>query len=125
MGAWDIGVLNNDAALDAMYDFEETIDIKGCTKKYLESDYIDEALLAVEIIDISLNGVDKEILGGFYGYEGFFKKVEKVSMPELKEDAIKTLHHIQKGDTGWTSEVSRKRKSLLKKIEKRLKLKEV
>ena len=73
MGAWSYEVLSNDRALDAMWDLADSKNLKENVIEFLESGDINEKVLACEIVDISINGVDKEILGSLYEYEEFFK----------------------------------------------------
>lgn len=121
MGAWSYEVLSNDRALDIMMDLEDSKDIKADLLKIFDgySD-IDEKLLAVEIVDISLNGVDEDILGGVYEYEDWFKEIEKTPMNDLLLKAIRTIKYIKEHDGGWVERVKEQRMKLLDTIEKRL-----
>ena len=127
MGAWGYEVLYNDDALDVMDDLATHTNedwIKNNIHTILHRDIIFELLLAVEIVDISLNGIDKEILGGFYGYEDWFKNIEKIPMENFRDDAIRAIEYIQKEeeqDNPWGEDTQKDRKQLLKKIENRLK----
>ena len=121
MGAWSYEVLSNDRALDTMMDLEESKDIKADVIKLLDGySSIDEKLLAVEIVDISLNGIDEDILGSLYEYEDWFKEIEKTPMNDLLLKAIHTIKYIKKHDGGWVEEVKEQRMELLNTIEKRL-----
>ena len=77
MGAWSYEVLSNDRALDTMSELEYSKDIKAEVENLLDDGDPDEKVLACEIVDISINGVDEKILGGLYEYEEFFKKNSK------------------------------------------------
>lgn len=125
MGAWSYEVLTNDTALDMMGDLVNSQDIKTDIHNILHGNcYTAEFLLAVEIVDISLNGIDEDILGGLYEYEDWFKNIEKISMEDLREDAIHVIKFIQESEEkngGWVKEVKEDRKQLLIKIENRLK----
>ncbi|MBQ3543502.1 MAG: DUF4259 domain-containing protein [Lachnospiraceae bacterium] len=123
MGAWDYQVLTNDSALDLMTVISKTQrTLKNCIKTVFKtSSDVHELLLMVEIVDISLNGLDEDILGGFYGYEKWFEEIRKNPLTELKNDAIRTIKHIQEIDSGWVDDCKEQRKELLIKIEKRLK----
>lgn len=125
MGAWDCYVLTNDSALDMMDELADSEDIKKDVYKILHGEYpnMHEFLLAVEIVDISLNGIDKDILGGFYDYEKWFKNIEKAPMEELRNDAIHVIKFIQETEEKenyWVDNIQEERKELLKRIEKRL-----
>ena len=125
MGAWSYEVLTNDYALDLMGDLEDSKDIKTDIYNVLHGEWwgTHEFLLAVEIVDISLNGIDEDILGSFYGYKDWFKKIEQTPMEDLKDDAIHVIKFIQKVEEehgGWVEDCKEPRKQLLAKIEKRL-----
>lgn len=121
MGAWSYEVLTNDAALDMMGELEICGNLKDYLYDILHGEsYIEEFLLAVEIIDISLNGIDETILGSFYDYEDWFKEVEKMDLNDLKDDAIHVVEYVQQKDYGWTDDVIYERRQMLKRIEKRL-----
>ena len=78
MGAWSYEVLSNDRALDTMWDLVDSKNLKEDIIKLLENGDTDEKVLACEIVDISINGVDEEILGGLYEHEEFFEKIIKI-----------------------------------------------
>ena len=121
MGAWSYEVLSNDRALDTMMDLEDSKDIKADVVKLFDGySSIDEKLLAVEIVDISLNGIDEDILGSLYEYEDWFKEIEKIPMNDLLLKAIHTIKYIKEHDGGWVEEVKEQRMELLNTIEKRL-----
>ena len=73
MGAWSYDVLGNDSALDLMGDLEDSKHIKTDIYNILHGKHdMHEFLLAVEIVDISLNGIDEDILGGYlYDYDDY------------------------------------------------------
>lgn len=125
MGAWSYEVLSNDYALDMMGDLCVSKDIKTDIYNILHGEHdTHEFLLAVEIVDISLNGIDEEILVEFYDYENWFKNIEKNPMEDLREDAIHVIKFIQETEEkygGWVKDVKEDRKQLLVKIENRLK----
>ena len=125
MGAWSYEVLSNDSALDMMGDLCVSKNIKTDIYNILRGEHdINEFLLAVEIVDVSLNGINEEILGCLYGYEDWFKNIEKNPMEDMREDAVRVLENIQnfeEKDGGWVKEVKEDRKQLLIKIENRLK----
>lgn len=125
MGAWSYEVLSNDSALDMMGELSDSKDIKTDIYNILHGEYdTDEFLLAVEIVDISLNGIDENILGGFFNYKGWFQNIEKNPMEDLREDAIHVIKFIQETEekyVEWVDDVKEDRKQLLIKIENRLK----
>lgn len=121
MGAWGTTVLENDGALDAMITLGNLRNPRQVVEEYLASEYVEEQLLAVEIIDISLYGVDESILGSFYEYQEWFEELTKKPMNDLQEEAIRTLDDIKKRDNNWFPAFVKERKKILDKIEKRLK----
>lgn len=124
MGAWSYEVLSNDCALDMMGDLVDSKNIRNDVYNILHGNcYTDEFLLAVEIVDISLNGIDEEILGGLYDYEDWFKNIERNPMEDLREDSIRVIQFIRETEEkhgGWINDVKEDRKQLLIKIENRL-----
>lgn len=121
MGAWGTTVLENDGALDAMITLGNLRNPRQVVEEYLASEYVEEQLLAVEIIDISLYGVDESILGSFYEYQEWFEELTKKPMNDLQEEAIRTLDDIKKRDNNWFPAFVKEKKKILDKIEKRLK----
>ena len=101
MGAWSYEVLSNDRALDAMWDLADSKNLKENIIELLENGDINEKVLACEIVDISINGVDKEILGSLYEYEEFFKSIQNNPMTDLRLKAFEMIKYIQKHDGGW------------------------
>ena len=124
MGTWSYEVLSNDSALDMMGYLCVSKNIKTDIYNILHEKHdTHEFLLAVEIVDVSLNGINEEILGGLYDYEGWFKNIEKNPMEDLREDAIHVIKFIQETEEkhgGWVNDVKEDRKQLLIKIENRL-----
>lgn len=122
MGAWSEEVLENDTALDLMGDMALCKDIKGKVKSLLHNgEYVDEILLAVAIVDTSLNGVDESILGFLYEYEEWFQRLKEAPMEDLRKDAIAALHFVQENDKNWLPKYREARKNILDRIEQRLK----
>lgn len=80
----------------------------------------DEKVLACEIVDISINGIDEEILGGLYEHEEFLEKIQNAPMTDLRLKAFETIKYVQKHDGGWIDKVKEQRVDLLRKIENRL-----
>ena len=121
MGAWGHEVLCNDRALDVMSSIENSKNIKGSILRLFQnkdSDYIDEIVLGCELVDISINGIDEEILGSTYNYDDFFNSL--TNDLDLKDKAIEMIKFAQENDDGWFPSVKKERADLLKRIEKRL-----
>lgn len=143
MGTWDTGILCNDIALDLMYDIEnlnvETelvpfIDnyIRNMSDRYISHEGV---FLIIELIDMSLNGVDFEILvnradsfsGGaktLYGYGELFASITKHPMPQFLDWAINTFTENRKYEEDnivWRQDSVENRKHILDKIWNRLK----
>ena len=100
MGAWSFEVLSNDRALDVMSELEDSKDIKADVEKLLDDGDTDEKVLACEIVDISINGINEEILGNLYEYEEFFKSIQSKPIAELRLKAFETIRYVQKHDGG-------------------------
>lgn len=120
MGAWSYEVLSNDRALDTMWDLVDSKNLKEDIIKLIENGDTDEKVLACEIVDISINGIDEEILGGLYEHEDFFEKIQNDPITDLRLKAFETIRYVQKHDGGWIDEVKGQRVDLLRKIENRL-----
>lgn len=120
MGAWSYEVLSNDRALDTMWDLVESENLKDDILELLENGDIDEKVLACEIVDISINGVDEEILGGLYEYEEFFESIQNSSIADLKLKAFETMEYVQEHDGGWIDKIKEQRMNLLMEIKERI-----
>ena len=120
MGAWSYEVLSNDTALDTMWHLVDSKNIKEDIIKLLKNGDMYEKVLACEIVDISINGINKELLGDLYEYEEFFKTIQNNPMTDLRLKAFETIRYIQKHDEGWIEEVREQRADLLRKIENRI-----
>jgi len=143
MGTWDTGILCNDNALDRMYDIEELnveTELVPFIDNYIEhmsdkdASYSD-VFLIVELIDMSLNGVDFEILVNradtfsrgakyLYGYGDLFDSISKHPMPQFLDWAINTFAENRKYEEEnivWSQDSVENRKHILDKIESRLK----
>ena len=120
MGAWSYEVLSNDSALDTMWDLVDSKNLKEDILELLENGDIDEKVLACEIVDISINGVDEEILGNLYDYEEFFKSIHGKPMVDLKLKAFETIEYVQEHDGGWIDEIKEQRMNLLMEIKERI-----
>ncbi len=121
MGAWSHEVLTNDSALDLMWDLEESNDIHSDVQLLLNSrNNTAQLLLAIEIVDISINGVDETILGGFYNYELWFNALTQNPMHDLLSAAVSALEFVKNNDNGWFPEYVNDRCQLLEQIRQRL-----
>lgn len=120
MGAWSYEVLSNDRALDTMWNLVESKNLKDDILELFENGDIDEKVLACEIVDISINGVDEEILGGLYEYEEFFKSIQNNPMADLKLKAFETIEYVQEHDGGWIDKIKKQRMNLLMEIKERI-----
>ncbi len=141
MGTWDTGILCNDSALDLMYDIKnlnvetELIPfIDSYTKNMKKDRYIScsDVFLIIELIDMSLNGVDFEILVNdvntftkdLYGYGELFDNIAKHPMPQFLDWAINTFAENRKYEEEnlvWSHDCVENRKHILDKIWNRLK----
>ncbi len=128
MGAWGYKVLQNDIALDLMSTFSKLSTSNGeasdVVKMYLKgSEYTEERLLAAEVVDIALNGVDEKILGSTYGYDEWFNTIHKNGrfFKPMVDMAVKAVRNIDVKKEGWFNPSdAANRTKLLKKIERRL-----
>ena len=143
MGTWDTGILCNDCALDLMYDIEELnvetelvpfIDnyIRNMSDRYISHE---DVFLIIELIDMSLNGVDFEILVNdantfsvgakdLYGYGELFDSIAKHPMPQFLDWAITAFAENRKYEDEnivWRNDSVESRKHILDKIWNRLK----
>jgi hypothetical protein len=143
MGTWDTGILCNDSALDLMYDIEnlnvetELVPFIDNYIKHMGDRYIScaDVFLIIELIDMSLNGVDFEILVNradtfsvgakdLYGYGELFNSIAKHPMPQFLDWAINTFTENRKyeeGNIDWVADAIESRKHILDKIWNRLK----
>jgi len=125
MGAWSFEVLENDSALDILDEFMYSPNLLDTFTKYLNANIetcngIDEKLLAVAIVDISINGIDESILGCYEDNEEWFQNLSDTPLLEYLPAAITTLQYIKENDDGWVEEVKSQREQLLLKLEERL-----
>ena len=143
MGTWDTGILCNDSALDLMYDIEnlnvetELVPFIDTYIKDIKDSYIscDDVFLIIELIDMSLNGVDFEILVNdantfsrgakdLYGYGELFNSIAKHPMPQFLDWAITAFAENRKYEEEnivWRNDSVESRKHILDKIWNRLK----
>lgn len=85
-------------------------------------------LLAVELVDISLNGFDIDIMGSCRNEDvEFFEYIEKIPMVKFKKEALNALMFIQKYEEEkeyptWDEFSKKRRIEILNKIKNRLEL---
>lgn len=127
MGAWSYEVMENDYALDKIADFVDTDNLLLCIKDYLHKEHpiwvFHELLLAIEIVDISLNGIDMDILGYTYQYDKWFVDLPNRPMEELREEALQALNLIinsEDNNNMWVLDIREDRRKMLLKIKERL-----
>ena len=128
MGAWDCKVMTNDDALDLIEKFVFSNNLERDIKEILESGgentyTLNELLLAAEIVDISINGIDKDILGESYEYEEWFSSLTNAPLYQLKVNALNTvayIHDTEKSHDVWIEEYRLPREQLLIKVRERL-----
>ena len=127
MGAWSHEVMCNDTVLDAMNAFKnfEKVEnkekmVKNIVSKSMFSDYIDEQLLGIALVDISMNGINEDLLGNPCGYEYVFSEVEKMDLSSFKDSAVELLDFIIGNDYVWFGDSVEKRKKMLKTLKQRL-----
>lgn len=135
MKAWGYKVLENETVYNKllfanMYkdgtfyadDMEENNkDINLYVANLLDEESADLLLLGIEIVDISINGVNPDILGDNYISDYYLKEVQKHPLEGFVEKALTKLEIIRESDklAGWFN--PDKRKELLDIIEQRLK----
>lgn len=121
MGAWGIRILENDTALDEMQDIIDFGTTPEAVQAYTVSmlnNWHDEhiQLLAIGIIDASLNGAEHSIFGNFYEYNNFLLHLEP--MEKLRDKALKAVKHL--GVEGWSADCKDDRQHLYDVLVNRL-----
>lgn len=122
MGAWSYKILCNDTALDSI----DNIKHDGFTAKSLDvlfhSEYIEDRLLAVALVDISKNGIDKNILGDYLQpYISLFKGISNTDLSNYHTQAINVLQdEIKAKSSTWNKPTQAPRNRMLAKIYKRM-----
>ena len=124
MGAWDFKILSNDKALDAMPEIELLINSEEDLLLHIETMFSDPSievkLLAVGLVDLSINGMEKDILGNMY-YEELYTKISKMNFSSLRGKALKTLEFVSDNDYTWIgNDCIEGRKKLLELLKERL-----
>lgn len=121
MGAWGIRILENDTALDEMQDIIDFGTTPEAIQAYTVSmlnNWHDEhiQLLAIGIIDASLNGAEHSIFGNFQEYNNFLLHLEP--MEKLRDRALKAVKHL--GVDRWSADCKDDRQHLYDVLVNRL-----
>ena len=124
MGAWGTGIMDNDTARDLMSFLMETENKEEFIREIFNTaKYIFSKIWAVEMIDISLNGVDEKIIENCDEYKDVFSMLEKCPMLDLAEKALDAVFIIywEEESMEWgTVKMKRARRKMLRNIAKRL-----
>lgn len=114
-------ILEIDGAVDAMnfLEYFPEEDLAAAVENGLKSENVYERLVSAEIVDVSINGINEEILGDITrdtigdteDFFDFVKRVQREFLIDLRMDAYRTIKSI-KGE-----EID---SNLLEKIERRL-----
>lgn len=102
MGAWGIGVLSNDRALDHMKYFSnaDNESLKGMLLLAYHSEYEEIKVLAVSITDAIMNGIDKEITIGNSDYAEWFDSLQDRFKAEVETGDLDCLKNEAR-NTAW------------------------
>ena len=110
MGSWGFKVLQNDAALDRMSHLDSDNVRDFVKEKLLDTDKWNEheIVLALGLVDCSINGPDRRILGGLYGYQKFLEDLP--SMLDLVDECVECSEFLLsvEDSLGWTYPECRK-----------------
>lgn len=121
MGAWGVRIFENDTALDEMQDITTYGTTPEAVKAYtvaMLNNWYDEhiQLLAIGLVDASLNGVEHSIFGDFLEYNHFLLHLEP--MEDLRNKALSAVKHLSI-DT-WTADSKTDRQHLYDVLANRL-----
>lgn len=121
MGAWGVRIFENDTALDEMQDITEFGTTPEAVKAYtvaMLNNWQDEhiQLLAIGIVDASLNGVEHSVFGNFLEYNHFLLNLEP--MEDLRERALKAVKNL--GVDSWNDDCKADRQHLYDVLANRL-----
>lgn len=119
MGAWSEQVMCNDYVLDEMWDLTSLTksQLRDKVREYLCDRHDCIRLFGIELVDISINGIDEDILGGTYDYDNFFNSLKGV-LNDYKDIAIESIEAVKDDVINWTD--TKRRHEIIKKIELRL-----
>ena len=121
MGAWGVRIFENDTALDEMQDITTYCTTPEAVKAYtvaMLNNWQDEhiQLLAIGIVDASLNGAEHSVFGNFYDYNSFLFYLEP--MEDLRNKALSAVKHLS--IDGWTADSKTDRQHLYDVLANRL-----
>lgn len=130
MGSWDVTVLDNDQTLGNMSDF-----FNGAFQNLTDfvdylfdhpDDHNNNQLLGVAIVDASLNGYDKKLLGlncslWDYKYVIFFEWLTLHPLTQYRDKALEIIDAcIAEGVDDWSTEVQAERMDIYTAFKERL-----
>lgn len=106
-------ILENEDMIEKMdfFEFFPEEDLASSIEMGLKSEDGYERIVAIELVDISINGVDEDIVGNTDDYFDFIKRVENEFLIYLKKDACVSLQNIKEENID---------PCLIEKIKKRL-----
>lgn len=132
MGSWGYKAFENDTALDTMYCFskEKNLNLFDRVRHILqdkENKREHDIVLAMALVDASINGPDKKIFCGngdhFYGYTDFLQLGNLPNMKSLINDAICAGIYLLKIEDNLTWSYTSARKAVIEQIMLKLLLK--
>ena len=103
MGAWDIRTLQNDEALDAMWQISKKPATLDTIRKALSDESIDVKLIGISMVTTAIeNEVDEKTFGSLYDYEDFFAQFKDIELDAtIVDTALDTLEYVKKYDYNW------------------------
>lgn len=123
MGAWDIRTLQNDEALDAMWQISKKPATLDTIRKALSDESIDVKLIGISMVTTAIeNEVDEKTFGSLYDYEDFFAQFKDIELDAtIVDTALDTLEYVKKYDYNWFGESAIERDNFLDRLRKILK----
>ena len=120
MGAWDIRVLQNDAALDAMYQISKRTVSLDTIRHTLSDEEIDVKIIGIAMVVTAIEkDIDMEVFGSLYDYEQFFKQFTTLEINnQILQDAQDALAYVRKHDYNWFGESKQERIDFLDRLSK-------
>ena len=117
MGAWGYKVLQNDYACDELSSYLTTDPLRMFVQHLIDSGDEHLIMLGVAIVDASINGVDKDLLGGWgdYSTEGkeFFYSLKDTPLTDMVNSTVMNLKRcIRDNADTWTDDVRENRMEL-------------